>query len=113
MMRRVLETAVILLGTLGWWGFVYPELCLLETSYEETYEDAGEAGFVYGWHKAGADAAEDGAEKPKSFGVVIAMPADDFGAGEPGREVRIKSKIAEYVYQVRNREAEKEVQDDE
>ena len=35
MIRRVLETTAVIIGTLGWWGFVYPELCLLETSYEE------------------------------------------------------------------------------
>lgn len=29
-MRRVLETAMILMGTLGFWGFVYPELCLTD-----------------------------------------------------------------------------------
>ncbi len=29
-MRKIYETAVILIGTLGWWGFVYPELCFTE-----------------------------------------------------------------------------------
>lgn len=32
-MRKVFEAAVILMGTLGWWGFVYPELCLTEDVY--------------------------------------------------------------------------------
>ncbi len=40
-MKRVLETAMILMGTLGFWGFVYPELCLTEeTCKREEYEDA-------------------------------------------------------------------------
>ncbi len=34
-MRKVFETAVILMGTLGWWGFVYPELCLTEGMYAQ------------------------------------------------------------------------------
>jgi hypothetical protein len=43
------------------------------------------------------------------FDVVITLPEE--GAAT-GREVHIKSKIAEYVYQIRNREAEKDNQDD-
>lgn len=39
-MKKVLETAMILMGTLGFWGFVYPELCLTqETSSIESEED--------------------------------------------------------------------------
>lgn len=39
-MRRVLETAMILMGTLGFWGFVYPEFCLTqETCQVEECED--------------------------------------------------------------------------
>lgn len=34
-MRRLFEAAVILTGTLGWWGFVYPELCLTREAYAE------------------------------------------------------------------------------
>lgn len=94
MIRRVMETAVIVFGTLGWWGFVYPELCLLESSYEEEYVSEDEE--VQSWKD----------------GVMITLP----GAGNKDdgrvREIRIKSKIAEYVCQVRNREAEKEVEDD-
>ena len=41
-MRRVFESAVILIGTLGWWGFVYPELCLTwETCQEQEAPDDG------------------------------------------------------------------------
>lgn len=87
-MRKILETAVILLGTMGWWGFVYPELCLLDTAYEEEYDEA------------------------EDFGIIVKVPSAELG-DISYKEVRIKSKIAEYVYQVRNREAEKENQDDE
>lgn len=35
-MRRLFEAAVIIIGTLGWWGFVYPELCLTKEAYAES-----------------------------------------------------------------------------
>ena len=37
-MRKLVETGIIMISTLGWWGFVYPELCLpskAETQNEE------------------------------------------------------------------------------
>lgn len=40
-MRKILETVVILIGTLGWWGFVYPELCLTEENKEAVAEQCG------------------------------------------------------------------------
>ncbi len=66
-MRRLYETAVILIGILGWWGFVYPELCLTEDTCEVYEEDAA----------------------PRE-------PAWEIG------DVRIKSRVIEYVYQKRN-----------
>lgn len=33
-MRKLWETAVILMGTIGFWGFVYPELTMPEEAYE-------------------------------------------------------------------------------
>ena len=70
MMRKLYETAVILFGTLGWWGFVYPELCLTEDVYEEKSE----------WESG---------------------------------EICIKSRIAEYVYQVKeNALTEKRIEND-
>lgn len=107
-MKRLFEISVILLGTLGWWGFVYPELSLLETSYEETYEEgAEETELPFDWKKQVADAT--GTEGfPEGYGIVVDMPHN----GTAGNKIRIKSKIAEYVYQVRNTGTEKEIQDD-
>ncbi|MBQ8597833.1 MAG: hypothetical protein IJ409_08595 [Lachnospiraceae bacterium] len=114
-MRRILETSVILLGTLGWWGFVYPELSLLETSYEVEYDESAEGEFFcFGENLQEAAGrseelqlreeakANEGAENPKSFDIIIDMPVNEPGDGRTNRKVRIKSKIAEYVYQVRN-----------
>ena len=39
-MKKLYETALILFGTLGWWGFVYPDLCLTEETCEQEYEGA-------------------------------------------------------------------------
>lgn len=41
-MKKILEAAVILVGTLGWWGFVYPELCLPQKEYEEILQEENE-----------------------------------------------------------------------
>lgn len=43
-MRHFIETAVIVMGTLGWWGFLYPELCMTQEAYElvEEYEAGDE-----------------------------------------------------------------------
>lgn len=46
-MRKIYETAVILIGTLGWWGFVYPELCITEDVCEQEAE-AEDEGFKAG-----------------------------------------------------------------
>ena len=47
-MRKIYEAALLFLGTLGWWGFVYPELCLDGEVYEEEAceEVVGEIGLV-------------------------------------------------------------------
>lgn len=51
-MRKIFETAIIVIGTLGWWGFVYPELCLTEDAYEQEADadkdNAGYEGFRVG-----------------------------------------------------------------
>ena len=42
-MKRILETAVLIMGTLGFWGFVYPELCVTGDAIEADWEDDREA----------------------------------------------------------------------
>lgn len=68
-MRRVIGTAILLIGTLGWWGFVYPELCLTQDTYEIT-EDAGPA-----------------------------EPCDMEDYLNMNGKIRIKSRLIEYLYQ--------------
>ncbi len=85
-MKRLYETAIILIGTLGWWGFVYPDLCLTKDVYEEKFE------------------AEE-----KAYSRTL-MDEQGIQIGK----LRIKSRIAEYVCQVKEIEAlEKELENDE
>lgn len=79
-MRKILEAAVLLVGTLGWWGFVYPELCLTGDVYEQEYD--GEADAEMPPEKGQAKEGENMSEAEKTSGTI-----------------RIKSKILEYVYQ--------------
>ena len=34
-MRKICEAVFLFVGTLGWWGFVYPDLCPGVEAYEE------------------------------------------------------------------------------
>lgn len=74
-MKRILETAVLIMGTLGFWGFVYPELCLTGDAIE-------------------AD-REEGNREVREEDVY------DFLDGEG--KIRIKIKTMEYVYQIREK----------
>ena len=65
-----MQTAVILIGTLGWWGFVYPEL------------------------SAVTESASFAARLIKDLG----------NTGIKSGNVRIKSRIMEYLYQRKEKE---------
>ena len=91
-MRKIYETAVILIGTLGWWGFVYPELCLTQDAYEQEAEiertEAEDTG-------TGIEAdCEQEAAKTDSF----------WDEGFKIGGLCIKSRAAEYVYQVKEKD---------
>lgn len=80
-MRKRYEAVMLLVGLLGWWGFVYPDLCLTEeTCEEESYEEETEE------------------------------EADESSFWERGLKVGdlcIKSRAAEYVYQIREKKEQK------
>lgn len=48
-MRKIFETAVILMGTIGFWGFVYPELTMTEETYELVVESQNESIHIKSW----------------------------------------------------------------
>lgn len=103
-----MQTAVILIGTLGWWGFVYPELSAVtenyvqESSDEETNGDAcneeGERSEVKDGETVGTASGEESA----SFAARLIK---DLGnTGIKSGNVRIKSRIMEYLYQRKEKE---------
>lgn len=79
-MKRILEMAVLLMSTLGFWGFVYPELCVVGDAIETEGETIGES------------------EQEDVY---------DFLNGEG--KIRIKFKTIEYVYQVKEKTDGKKV----
>lgn len=79
-MKRILETAVLLMGTLGFWGFIYPELCVAGGAIETEREDDRE---------------------------VLEEDVYDFLNGEG--KICIKFKTMEYLYQVKEKTDGKKV----
>ena len=78
-MKKLYETAIILFGTLGWWGFVYPELSQLEEVCVEQEQEALPE------------------EIPSELVEILG------NAGVPLGDVRIKSRIIEYIYHGENK----------
>ena len=128
-MKRFYETAVILIGTLGWWGYVYPELSLTQQAYvqetetnrlteadgqteanrqtesevEETVRRKAEYGMR--WKDTGKS---NSSEDETTTGILEELGSTGIDVGE----IRIKSRIAEYVYQVKKDMVEKGAEDD-
>lgn len=112
-MRKLFETAVILLGTIGWWGFMYPELCLTEDVYEQAYEGNGTEGNIENKTlesenevpgKSESRIPEGhGEEAGPSGGVWECAWTDGYQPGWQMGKIRIKSRLAEYVYQVKEK----------
>lgn len=111
MMRRICEAALLFVGTLGWWGFVYPDLCPVEEVYEEeTYEQDDEQEAhereVHRQKAGGKREAKEVFEDRES-------PWNFRESGWQLGEIRIKSRLAEYVCQIRENAAEEKRLDDE
>lgn len=118
-MKRVCEAAMLLIGTLGWWGFVYPDLCLTQDAYEQEYEEyedyrdnerceeykgygerQSEGGEVKEAFKIFSGNKAD-AEK-KRYNKKEALQKENKGKTEETQgTIRIKSRLIEYVYQGR------------
>jgi len=77
-MKRFLGTIMLFGMTLGWWGFVYPELCLIP---EECEQQADEYGLSGGQEQMGE--AADGKKQAEMHQETIC----------------IKSRLYEYICQ--------------
>lgn len=117
-MKRACEAIVLLIGTLGWWGFVYPDLCLTKDAYEQEYEAYGECE-----EQEGDEGYDDCEEKQSEGGEITeafrAFPDNKANAENDSHHkevltevkkgktmeisgtIRIKSRLIEYVYQGR------------
>lgn len=92
-MRRIYETALILIGTIGWWGFVYPDMCLTEDVYEQEYEEEYEEEQLMNLGQVSA--------KAEMSAVDAAEDAKTEQSGWKIGNIRIKSRLVEYLYQER------------
>lgn len=119
-MKGFYETAVILIGTLGWWGYVYPELSMAPQAYVQEREETGDDRERTGddrkragddREKAGTDrkrAGKQHGEEGTTEGILESLGNTGIKVGE----IRIKSRIAEYVYQVKEETAAKKGAED-
>lgn len=117
-MRKLYETAIILVGTLGWWGFVYPELSMTEEAYVQEAESQEQQAEREVKEEQRAESQEQDAErkvqKEQDTGCGLESIGESLaGAGLQIGDIRIKSRLAEYVYQVKEFSmTEKEAEDD-
>lgn len=106
-MKRFYETALLLIGTLGWWGFVYPELsavtgtCVQEETQEEFWQESQEEAMEESW-QGEQSMAHKRAEGICSLAEELLRDLGNFGISSG--DVRIKSRIAEYLYQEKEKE---------
>lgn len=129
-MRKIYETAVILIGTLSWWGFVYPELCLTEEAYEqeaETISETETASEIRTTFKTEITSKTETIFKTASETEITseteggktfclpdqAVPGNFWEDGWKIGGLCIKSRAAEYVYRVKEKDVtEKELEYD-
>lgn len=111
-MRRIYEAAVILVGTLGWWGFIYPELSMVmencaQEAEAEAQETEAEAQETEAEVQVQAEETKAPAEKPFWLGKAnsVFKIGEELGStGIVSGNLCIKSRIAEYLYQGREKD---------
>lgn len=92
-MKRFYETLLLLIGTMGWWGFVYPELsAVTESCGQEEVQEEPEM------------AAPEKTEEEDLASFVERLIRDLGNSGISNGDVRIKSRVAEYLYQEKEKE---------
>ena len=107
-MRRIYEAAIILVGTIGWWGFIYPELSMVTENYaQEAEAEAQETEDKKQDERAQMPGEKQFRGEEASSSVKI---GEELGStGIVSGNLCIKSRIAEYLYQRKEKDkAEKE-----
>ena len=106
-MRKILEMVVIVVVTFGWWGFIYPELSMVtESCAQETEDVTQEAEAKMQDANTQAPGEKQFREEVSSFVKI----GEELGStGIVRGNLCIKSRIAEYLYQGKEKDkAEKE-----
>lgn len=85
-MKRILETAMLLMGTLGFWGFVYPEFSLTEENYRT--EESCETEDI--------DMTAEVCTAGGQYRIIV--KEDGMNVFSAGEKICIKSRALEYVY---------------
>lgn len=122
-MRKICEAVFLFVGTLGWWGFVYPDLCPgVEACEEETCQEEAYEAYEAGGGQARRDKppgqeffGQETAQSPDARAVFTQRenPWNFGGEGWQSGEIRIKSRLAEYICQIKENAAEEKRLDDE
>lgn len=112
-MRKFLEAAVIFVVTFGWWGFIYPELSMAMEScaQEAEAETVGEEAQTSDTGQYREEAAQTSNERAfKEEADPLLKIGKELGStGISSGNLCIKSRIAEYLYQGKEKDkAEKE-----
>ncbi len=121
-MRKIYEAAVILVGTFGWWGFIYPELSMMTENYAqeteaeqqdaeaETRETEADAGIKNADKSTSQTMQPEMKKSRKEKADLLAGIGEELGnKGIVSGNLCIKSRIAEYLYQRKEKDkAEKE-----
>lgn len=107
-MRKFLEAAVIFVITFGWWGFIYPELSMVTESCTQEAETTDEE--VPDDRQLWREETQTSDEKQFEEALTVVKIGEKLGStGIVRGNFRIKSRIAEYLYQGKEKDkAEKE-----
>lgn len=105
-MKRFYETLLLLIGTLGWWGFVYPELSAVTEScgQEEVQEETEMTAPEKEAQEESEMAAPEKMEEKDLASFVERLIRNLGSSGISNGDVRIKSRVAEYLYQEKEKE---------
>ncbi len=106
-MSRFIETAIMLAAMCGFFGFIYPELCIIDDNYKVVMEvpeaeervvsgaregeESGEAGSMPEAEEGSMPAAEEGESRADIFRKISSAPPES---------IRIKSKLIEYLLEI-------------
>ncbi|MDR2888513.1 MAG: hypothetical protein LBV33_01575 [Lachnospiraceae bacterium] len=98
-MKKYLETGMMIVAICGFFGFVYPELCLIDDTYRVAEEQVS---LEYEEQSNGANVLSDGSwsGEGKSDGSVDDAHGDSLRiiSDMPRGTIRFKSRLLEFLF---------------